>query len=265
MPQSKRSEDPPQDNHEDTAYYIYGVVPADVDSDGDASGVGDPPGKVGVVRQGKIAALVSEVHLGRPLGTPEDLSAHQRLLDAVVTEVPVLPLRFGAVMTDANAVKEELLAPPHDEFVAALKELEGRAQYVVKGRYEEDAILSEVLSEVPEAQELRQQLHGQPEDATRNIRIQLGEIINQAVTAKREHDTAKVVDALGPHAVMTAVREPTHEHDAAQVALLVELDRADELENAVEDLVREWEGRVNVRLLGPMAAYDFVVKGDGSR
>jgi hypothetical protein len=250
---------------EDTACYVYGIVPADVESDSDARGVGDPPGKIDVVRRGEIAALVSELHLGRPIGTPEDLTAHQELLDAVITAVPVLPLRFGAVMADAQAVKEELLAHPHDEFVAALKELEGRAQYLVKGRYVEETILSEVLSELPAAEELREQLSGQPEDATRNIRIQLGEIINQAVTAKREQDTTKVVDAVGPHAVMTAVREPTHEMDAAQVALLVELDHEDELKKAVEDLARDWDNWVAVKLLGPMAPYDFVVKGDGSQ
>jgi hypothetical protein len=249
---------------QDTACYVYGIVPADAESNGDGRGVGEPPGRIGVIRRGEIAALVSKVHFGRPLGTPEDLTAHQKLLDAVVTAVPVLPLRFGAVMTDAQAVKDELLAHPHDEFVAALKELDGRAQYLVKGRYVEETILSEVLSELPAAEELREQLSGQPEDATRNVRIQLGEIINQAVMAKREQDTAKVVDALGPYAAMSAVREPTHELDAAQVALLVELDREDELEDAVEVLAREWEGRVNLRLLGPMAPYDFVVKGDGS-
>jgi hypothetical protein len=29
------------------------------------------------------------------------------------------------------------------------------------------------------------------------------------------------------------------------------------VEQAIQDLAREWEGRIEVRLLGPMAAYDF--------
>ena len=35
-------------------------------------------------------------------------------------------------------------------------------------------------------------------------------------------------------------------------------DEAD-LQDVVDDLTREWNGRVQVRLLGPLAAYDFVV------
>ena len=30
------------------------------------------------------------------------------------------------------------------------------------------------------------------------------------------------------------------------------------MEKAVEDLTRQWEGRVELGVLGPMAAYDFV-------
>jgi hypothetical protein len=38
----------------------------------------------------------------------------------------------------------------------------------------------------------------------------------------------------------------------------VETDEESEMEQAIEDLARGWEGRIDVRLHGPMAAYDFV-------
>ena len=55
------------------------------------------------------------------------------------------------------------------------------------------------------------------------------------------------------------MREPTHEEEAAQVAVLVEVARQDELEEVVGGLAEQWDGRVEMRLLGPLAAYDFVV------
>jgi hypothetical protein len=247
-------------------WYVYGIVPGDVELDPETRGVGDPPAKVDLVRSGDLAALVSEVDKDQPLGRPEDLMAHQQLLDAAAPEAPVLPLRFGAVLSDKDAVASELLDANHDDFAAALSELEGRVQFVVKGRYEEDAVLKEVLAENPEADDLREQIraHGD-EDATRDLRIQLGEMISEAITAKREADTRKVGDALEPVAVASNVREPSHERDAANVAVLVETAKQDDLERAVSELAKEWEGRVDVRLLGPMAPYDFVVtKAPGS-
>lgn len=129
------------------------------------------------------------------------------------------------MLTDSNAVKDELLTAHADEFSAALEQLEGRAQYVVKGRYVEQVILSEVLEENGQARELREALRDQPEETSRDARMALGEIISNAIVAKRDEDTAKVVEALTPLADFLNVREPTHELEAAHVAVLVEVAR----------------------------------------
>jgi hypothetical protein len=238
--------------------YVYGIIPGDVELAAETPGVGDPPSQLRVVRSDGLAALVSEVDVSQPLGSPPDLVAHEQIVDATAAEVPVLPARFGAVMPSDEAVAEELLDANHDEFEEALEALEGRAQFVVKGRYVEQAILSEVLSENRQAGRLADKLRNADPDATRDARIKLGEIINATVTAKRGKDTRTLGDTMEGHCVASVVREPTHELDAVHVAFLVETDGESEMEQAVEDLARDWEGRIDVRLLGPMAAYDFV-------
>jgi len=57
--------------------------------------------------------------------------------------------------------------------------------------------------------------------------------------------------------VASVAREPAHELDSVHVAFLVAVDQEHEVEQVIEDLAREWEGRIDVQLLGPMAAYDF--------
>jgi hypothetical protein len=240
-------------------WYIYGIVPQDVEPNEDARGVGDPPAKVDVVRHGDIAALVSEIDLSQPLGRPEDLMAHQRLLDAASPEAPILPLRFGAVVSSPDAVIEELLAPHHDEFADALGQLEGSAEFVVRGRYVEEAVLKEVLSESSEAARLRENIRAaHDENATRDQRIKLGELISNAVTAKREADTRALGDAIAPYCIATNVRQPTHELDAVNTALLIKTAGQADLEETMDRIGQDWSGRINVRLLGPMAPYDFV-------
>lgn len=238
--------------------YVYGILPGDVELEPGATGVGDPPGEIRLVTHGDLAALVSDVELDKSLGRPEDLVAHEELLDSTAADVPVLPLRFGAVLTGDDAVAQELLDANHDEFAAALEQLEGHAEYVVKGRYVEDAILREVLAEDADAAGLRDQIRGADPDATRQLRMQLGEIINNAVAAKREEDTQALGDAVADLATASVARQPTHELDAVYVAFLVESGKADDLEDAVQRLARQWQGRIELRLIGPMAAYDFV-------
>lgn len=238
--------------------YVYGIVPAQVELAAEVPGVGNPPGLVRVARCGDLAALISEVDLAAPLGTPEDLRAHTAILDATAAELPVLPLRFGAVLASEDAVTEELLTANHDEFAAALNQLEGRAEFLVKGRYAQQAVLGEILAQNKRAARLADRIRGKDPDATRHARLELGQIINAAVTAKREHDTRALGRAMAGHCVASVVREPTHELDAVHVAFLAETGQRPGMRQVIEDLVRTWEGRIELRLLGPMAAYDFV-------
>ncbi len=197
--------------------YVYGILPADIEVAGEMQGVGEHPGPLGIVYSDGLAALISEVGLAGRLGSPEDLRTYREILDSTAIEVPVVPLRFGTVFTGEGSVADELLAPRHDEFATALERLEGRAQFLIKGRY-----------------------------------------VEGSRTARREEDTRAVQQAMEGISVASVVREPTHEREAVRVAFLVDVDRQREVERVIEDLAREWEGRIDVRLLGPMAAYNFV-------
>jgi hypothetical protein len=250
-PRTKR----PQSEH---GWYVYGIVENDLEILPDTRGVGDPPASVELVVSGDVAALVSQVDLDAPIGSRSDLLAHESLLDATAMDVPVLPLRFGAVVSSRDAVAHELLEPNRDEFAETLRQLGDEVQYVVRARYVEEALIREILDENPDVADLAQQVSGQPVESTMDAQLKLGEAVNAATESKRAADTDAVIDTVAPLAEATAVRPPTHEQDAAHVALLVGRDRDAELEEALRDLARVWSGRATVRLLGPMAPYDFV-------
>jgi hypothetical protein len=253
-----QTRDKDQDQGTQQAVYVYGILPGDVELEPGTTGVGDPPGEVRVVRNGDLAALVSDVDLDKPLGRPDDLYAHEDLLDSIAADVPVLPLRFGAVVSSDEGVTEELLGAHQEEFASALEQLEGHAEYVVKGRYVEDAILGEVLDEDPRAGELRDQLRGADEDATRDLRMQLGELVSNAIEAKREQDARALGDAVADYVAASVTRSPTDDLDAVHAGFLVDLGSARDFEQAVDELARDWDGRIELELRGPLAAYDFV-------
>ncbi|MDX6416617.1 MAG: hypothetical protein QOG28_1237 [Trebonia sp.] len=241
-----------------TGVYVYGILPGDIEIEPGAVGVGDPPGEVRAVRYRDLTALVSDVDLDRPLGRAEDLFTHEELLDLTAADLPVLPLRFGALLTSDDAVADELLGPHYDEFTAALRQLDGHAEYVVKGRYVERAVLEEILAGNPEATQLGDQIRDAHPDATRDQRIQLGEIVAAAIEARREADTRTLGDAVSGQVTASVVRPPTHELDAVYAAFLVETGKAEALRHVVERLAGEWQDRVDLQLMGPLAAYDFV-------
>jgi Gas vesicle synthesis protein GvpL/GvpF/Lsr2 len=240
------------------AVYVYGILPADIEVAAGMPGVGEHPGMLRAVRFDGLAALISEVDLSGRLGSPDDLRTYREIMDATAVEVPVLPLRFGTVLPSEDAVSEELLAARHDEFAAALDQLEGRAEFQVKGRYVKSAVLGEVLSRNEQAaRRLQEKIQAEDPDAARNARIELDQLINETVTARRLEDKRTLRQAMAGISVASVTREPTHQLDAVDAAFIVALDQERKVERVIEDLARAWEGRIDVHLLGPMAAYDF--------
>jgi hypothetical protein len=238
--------------------YVYGILPGDIEMTGERAGVGDPPGQVRAIRSGKLAALVSDVDPTRPLGTPDDLRAHKAILDDSATDVPVLPMRFGAVLASEDAVIDELLAPNDKEFSSALDDLEDRREYVLKGRYVERTVLESALSQNQQAARLAAEIRGGDPDATRESRILFGQLISQLVAEQRAKDTQAVQDAMAKHCVASVIREPTHELDAVHIAYLLESGQEEHLDQVVRKLSENWDGQVELEVHGPQAAYDFV-------
>ena len=58
---------------------------------------------------------------------------------------------------------------------------------------------------------------------------------------------------------MSVVRPPADDLEAMHAAFLVKATDAAEVVSAVQELAAGWEGRVELRIIGPVAAYDFVV------
>jgi Gas vesicle synthesis protein GvpL/GvpF len=238
-----------------TAAYVYGVVPAGCELPDGLTGLDDA--RVELVEHGRLAALVSDVPTNRPLGTREDLLAHERVVDTVAASATVLPMRFGGVL-DRSAVAEELLGEHETDLAATVGELDGRVQYTVKARYERDVVLREVIEADPEIAELRERTRDTPEDVSYEDRVRLGELVVRAIEDRAQRDAAAMHEGLAGLAVAAATHETTEPEEVLNSAFLVERDRVREFDQAVDQLGAEYAGRIRFRLIGPLAPYDFV-------
>jgi Gas vesicle synthesis protein GvpL/GvpF len=238
------------------ACYVYGIVRGEAELPGDLDGV--TGAEVSLVRHGDLAGVVSEISPRQALGTREDLLAHEDVVETLAAEMTVLPLRFGSVVTTADALVEEMLIPYHDWFETVLDDLAGTHEFAVIGVYVEDAVLREVIGEEPEAAQLRNRIRELPEDAAYYDRIRLGELIVKALDEKRQVDSEALVRALEPLSEAVSLRTPASEDTAADAAFLVADRDLSAFEEAVDELGERWAGRVRLRMIGPLAPYDFV-------
>jgi hypothetical protein len=236
--------------------YVYGLVAAGTELPDGLEGLG-PSGRVSTVAHGDVAAIVSDVPPDRPLGTRKDLLAHEAVVDAVAAMTAVLPMRFAAVV-EQRGVVQELLSPHHDHFAEVLRAFEGRVQFTLKGRYEEEAVLREVVADDDDVRALRDEIAELPEDASYYKRVQLGELIVGVLEEKRDLDAESVFDRLEPLAVSVVANPPSQPDDVINSAFLVERESRQEFEDAVDEVGEVFAGRIRFTLHGPLAPYDFV-------
>jgi Gas vesicle synthesis protein GvpL/GvpF len=234
---------------------VYGIVPAETPLDG------APPGVAGAsvrrIEAGGVAALVSPIEGDELRATRRDLLSHSAVLEHAVAAGPVLPLRFGTVLRDEDAVVSELLEPRRDELVALLERFERLVELRVKAFYVEEQVLREIVRSDPAIARLREATRGAPEAATHPQRLRLGEAVARALEARRERDARAILARLRPLAE-DAVVEEADAGLAFTASFLVDRRRVEAFDEAMDELARAHEGLMTFKYLGPLPPHSFV-------
>ncbi|MFD6415041.1 GvpL/GvpF family gas vesicle protein [Streptomyces sp. NPDC060194] len=234
--------------------YVYAITPGDhpLDLDG-LQGVGAERTELRVVRGAELAAVVSTAPEGLR-AKRRDLAAHDAVLQRLMADGAVLPLRFGLMGPDDAAVAAVLDAEL-DTYRAKLRDLDGRLEYNLKVARDEADALREIVEENPEARRLNEDARRDP--GAHDVKVRLGELISQEMQRRGGATGAQIVDALLPFAVDHAPADAAEPH-FLNVSFLVERDAAAKFSQAVHEDAERRGDAFTYHLHGPLPAYSFV-------
>jgi hypothetical protein len=237
------------------AKYVYGVVPATARL---PSGTGIARRRLHAVTADDTAAIVSDVPNADLRAGREDLLAHSRVLERALDNGAVLPMRFGVVMPDADAVREQLLEEFHDPLVEQLDVLAGKIELHVRATYQEQSLMTAVVENNSDIAGRTAALRGKSAEATYYEQIELGRLVAEAVERQRQVDTVAILDALEPLAVGVDIGTPEHERVVAHLSFLVARSQLPAFDSAVDQLGRDYDGHIQFKYTGPLPPYSFV-------
>jgi len=243
-------------NDEKKNVWVYGVVPAGAALKELERREGLPD--VWVVEAGDLAAIVGDAPQDDEKATRNQALAHARVLEAAVVDAPVVPFRFGIIVPGDQEVGTDLLDAHHDDLAQHLRNVDDRVQMTLKVYYHEEPILREIVENEPEVARLREAMSEGPEEAMRDVRAQLGELVSNAVEQRRELDSADIVERLKPVSQAAVVEGLEREFMVFNMPFVVDRDRQEEFEDTVEEVAQERQERMRFRLLGPMPVYNFI-------
>jgi hypothetical protein len=239
--------------------YLYGIVPEPPPEPPQLPAVGDAKGQIRLIGSGDCVAVASDVPGTFVEATAIDLQRHSDVLQELLSNTSALvPLRFGTVYPDDEAVRRELLESRSDELEALLQRVENRVEARLKSFYVEEAVLGEIVAEQPRIAELRRRTQALPPDATYYDRIQLGELVASALAAKRGRDSERILAALAPLAADYVVEEESHEWSILTVSFLVQRSALEDFHSGVSAFVDGAAQRLQLRCVAPLPPYSFV-------
>lgn len=233
------------------ALYVYGIMRA-----GDASQAADG-GDLDVVEHGGLGALVRPTAGDEHRLRSSTVLAHANVLQAAFEHGPVLPMRLGITMPDAETVVTELLGVQAAALTSRLDALEDRAEMQVKAIYPEEPLLRSILDGDPALKRAVQRNRQLPAAATHFEQIRVGEAIAKAVEARQAADSEALLKALRPLAIAVSVAAPHHERAVLNAAFLLDADAVSRFDAALERLSEERSGQIEFKLIGPLPAYSF--------
>jgi hypothetical protein len=235
---------------------VYGVVPAGYRGRLRSPGVRGHTGFETVVH-GQIAAVVSFLETATD-ATPSDLRAYLAVLEEIMSDTTVLPMRFGMAFDGPEEVVAELLAPREPLLTELLGRMDGLVEIRVRATYREAPVLEELLLNHADLRELQRRIQGRPEDATYYERIELGRRVADGMTRLGHRDAEVIESRLGRRSEAVAKGEPPAQRQVTNSSYLVARSKESRFLEAVESLRRDLGERLDLRASEAMPPFSFV-------
>lgn len=240
---------------------MYGIISTANDLVFEVPGVDDSDGQVFTVSHRGLAAVVSRAACADYNGITRQeavtrLVAHQRVIETVMRDFPILPVKFGTVMPDEARV-HHLLAQGENLFCAALQRFTGQLQVEVVVLWNLPEVFQSITLEEPIARR-KAQLAGRPLEETVAERVALGQTVQASLERRRAALQNELLPPLREVAQDGVLNPLMDDSMIANVALLVDEASRAALDQRLEMLDKHFGGRFHFRCVGPLPPYSFV-------
>ena len=235
--------------------YLYAIAIAGKERAYDVAGIHG--GAVYSVRNGRVAAVVSDCARQKLRPERAHLAAHKEVLQRLMLDSTVLPMAFGTIADDMKAVRR-LLALNQEDFLEQLERVAGKVEMGLRVRWDVPNIFEFFVDTHPELRAARDRLLGNQRAPRQEDRIELGRLFDRILNDDRQDHCENLEEALAPCCAEIKRSPFRNVNEAANLNCLVERDGQKRLEEAVFQAAGLFDNNYAFDLNGPWAPHNFV-------
>ncbi|WJV62755.1 GvpL/GvpF family gas vesicle protein [Pectobacteriaceae bacterium CE70] len=211
------------------------------------------------IDQDGLRAVVSDTLSTRLRPERRNITAHQAVLHKLTEEGTVLPMRFGVIARNAEAVKN-LLVANQDTIREHFERLDGCVEMGLRVSWDVANIYEYFVATYPVLSETRDEIWNGNSNANnhREEKIRLGNLYESLRSGDRKESTEKVKEVLLDYCEEIIENPVKKEKDVMNLACLVARERMDEFAKGVFEASKLFDNVYLFDYTGPWAPHNFV-------
>ena len=240
--------------------YIYCIIASDYDVNLGAIGVGGRGDLVSTIGFDGLCMVVSDHPLSRFVVNPENMLAHQNVIEEVMKEFrSVLPIRFGTIAATPDEIRN-LLNRRYSEFMELLKQFENKVELNVRGTWKSMVqIYQEIDHENVELHNIKAELEKIDDKDKRKLKImEAGNLVEHSLIKKKQQETEEIIDAFRRSVFEFKLNKTNGEAMFMNTAFLVNSGRDIEFDNIMADLGNKYEDRSDFVYTAQLPIFNFI-------
>lgn len=240
--------------------YIYCIMNGNHKKNFEAHGIGSNGDPIDTISYEDISAVVSNCSVKEFTVSRENTMMHEKVIEEVMKEYPVLPVRFSTVADSEKDIIEKVLASRYDEFRQLISWIRDKEEIGVKAKWTDmDSIFKAILEENGKIKELKEKIamRGSPEK-TYYERIDLGKLVEAMLKQKREYEKEKILEILKKEAEDSRVNQIYGEDMILNSAFLVKKEKEKDFFSKVSKIQDEYGKEVQLKYVTGSPPFNFV-------
>jgi len=238
--------------------YVYCIIESNEGRNFGPIGIGQRGDIVSTIGFDDISTVISSSPMTKYVINRENMMAHEKVIEEVMKDYTVLPVRFCTIAASAEEVRT-LLRRRHSEFKGLLRDMDNKVEMGLKALWKD---MNRIFHEIAEGNQGVKRLKKKAEEKSIKSRsaykIAVGKVVKEALDAKKEGEAKKILNTFKRAALDVRTNGLIGDSMFLNAAFLIDRTREKEFDYMVEDLVEKYSDRANIKYIGPAPPFNFV-------